>query len=186
MPEPIPDVVDAIIAQWNREAPELPVDNIAILGRLHRCNSRYQALLTEEVNAHGLGAAGFDVLAALRRSGPDFRRTSGQLATVGLISTGGLTQRIDRLEHDGFVERQRDPDDRRVVYVQLTERGRELVDSILTSHFEEQERMVGFLSAAERRQLARLLAVLEASLAHTARRRLLDAQNGEDAASSSG
>ncbi|MBO9520655.1 MAG: MarR family transcriptional regulator [Nocardioidaceae bacterium] len=158
------DLVDMIIEQWNREAPALDVSSIGVLGRLHRCDIRYSGLVSEVLAEFDLTMAAFDVLASLRRSAPDYRRTAGQLAQVGLISTGGLTQRIDRLERDGLVERVRDPKDRRIVYVQLTKAGHQRIDFVVERHFAEQNKMLGGLTASEQQQLATLLSRLEVSL----------------------
>lgn len=158
------DLVDLILDQWDREVPTLDVSSIAVLGRLHRCDLRYQGLVADTLARFDLSTAAFDVLASLRRSGPTYRRTAGQLAEIGLITSGGLTQRIDRLERAGLVERTKEPGDRRVVYIQLTDTGRQLIDEVLQAHFAEQNKMLGGLTQNEQRQLAVLLARLEVSL----------------------
>lgn len=158
------DLVDLIIDQWTREIPELDVSSIGVLGRLHRCDIRYQALVSDVLEEFNLTTASFDVLASLRRSAPDYRRTAGQLAEIGLISSGGLTQRIDRLERAGLVQRTRDPKDRRVVYIELTTSGRELIDTVLQRHFAEQNKFLAGLTRTERKQLSKLLSRLEVSL----------------------
>lgn len=158
------DFVDLIVEQWSRERPDLDVRSVTILGRLHRCDLRYQALVSHALAKFELTTAAFDVLASLRRSGPTYRRTAGQLAQTGLITTGGLTQRIDRLERRGLVERLRAPTDRRLVYIQLTHEGRDLIDRVVEVHFEGQNRMLDGLTLTEQRQLAQLLGRLETSL----------------------
>lgn len=158
------DLVDLIIDQWTREIPDLDVQSISVLGRLHRCDLRYQGLVSDVLEEFNLTTASFDVLASLRRSGPDYLRTAGQLAEIGLISSGGLTQRIDRLERAGLVQRTRRPTDRRVVYIQLTEAGKDLIDTVLQRHFAEQNRFLGGLTRSEQKQLSQLLSRLEISL----------------------
>lgn len=158
------DLVDLIIDQWSRELPALDVSSISVLGRLHRCDIRYQALVSDVLEEFNLTTASFDVLASLRRSGPDYRRTAGQLAEIGLISSGGLTQRIDRLERAGLVERTKEPADRRIVYIQLTEAGKNLIDTVLHRHFIEQNSFLGGLTRNEQSQLGQLLSRLEISL----------------------
>ncbi len=158
------DLVDLILDQWNRTDPDLNVASIAVLGRLHRGNQRYQMLVAEHLGRFGLTPAAFDVLASLRRSGPKQRSSAGQLAQLGLITSGGITQRIDRLEEEGLVKRVRDDGDRRKVYVQLTAKGRQTIDKILAVHFDEQEEMLQGLSRSDRTQLAELLARLDISL----------------------
>lgn len=165
------DLVDLILDQWNRTDPALNVASVAVLGRLHRAELRYQGLVSDHLARFDLTAASFDVLACLRRSGPAQRRTAGQLAELGLITSGGITQRIDRLEKDGLVKRVRDDEDRRKVYVQLTPKGRKAIDEILAIHFDEQEEMLLGLTRSERSQLADLLARLEISLETYERRR---------------
>jgi DNA-binding MarR family transcriptional regulator len=158
------DLVDLIMDQWSRETPDLDVSSISVLGRLHRCDMRYQGLVSDVLEEFNLTTASFDVLASLRRSGPDYRRTAGQLAEIGLISSGGITQRIDRLERAGLVERTKDPTDRRVVYIQLTEAGKSLIDTVLQRHFAEQNGFLAGLTRSEQKQLSQLLSGLEISL----------------------
>ena len=89
--------------------------------------------------------AGFDVLTALRRSGAPFRRTAGELADSGLISSAGVTLRIDRLEKDGLILRERDPQDRRVVHSRLTDEGLSTIDELFSEHLENERRMLAGL-----------------------------------------
>jgi DNA-binding MarR family transcriptional regulator len=158
------DPVDLIISQWEREIPGMDVSALAVFGRLHRGYIRYAAMLGEVFDSHRINMASFDVLAALRRSGPPYRRTAGELADIGLITTGGLTLRLDRLEQAGLITREHDTTDRRVVYAQLTEAGLELINQVAREHFDNELRMLSGLSRPERAQLAGLLAKLERSL----------------------
>ncbi|MEU3839209.1 MarR family transcriptional regulator [Streptomyces sp. NPDC028635] len=168
------DAVAAIIDDWARERPELDTSPLEVLARLHRTFLRYQTGLTSAIERHGLGVAGFDVLTALRRAGKPYRLTAGQLADSGLISSAGVTLRIDRLEKDGLIVRERDADDRRVVYSRLTDAGLAKVDEVFAEHLDNERRMLAEVSPAERRQLARLLSKLERSIVHAA-------ESGEDA-----
>lgn len=158
------DPVDIIVSQWEHEIPDLDVSALAVFGRLHRGYVRYAAALGEVFGRYGINMASFDVLAALRRSGPPYRRTAGDLAGIGLITTGGLTLRLDRLEQAGLITRERDTADRRVVYAQLTAAGLELTGQVAREHFANELRMLAGLSKSERTQLADLLAKLERSL----------------------
>jgi len=158
------DPVDIIIAQWEREIPDMDVSALAVFGRLHRSYLRYSALIGEVFDRHGINQASFDVLTALRRSEPPHRRTAGELAVTGLITTGGLTLRLDRLEQAGLIIRERDADDRRVVHAQLTDAGLKLIDQVAREHFANELEMLSGLSKPERAQLAALLAKLERSL----------------------
>ncbi|MER5279738.1 MarR family transcriptional regulator [Streptomyces sp. NPDC002809] len=159
-----PDAVDLILEQWKRELPALDASPMEVLGRLHRSFLRYQGLLSDLFECFDLNMASFDVLAALRRSGPPYRQTAGQLADIALVTTGGITLRLDRLEKAGLVTRERDTTDRRIVYARLTERGTEIADVVAVAHFANEERMLAELSATDRRSLSLLLGKLERSL----------------------
>lgn len=158
------DAVEMAIEAWARERPELDTSPLEVLARLHRSFVRYNAKLTTSIERHGLSVAGFDVLTALRRSGAPYRLTAGELADSGLVSSAGVTLRIDRLEKDGLIVRERDADDRRVVYSRLTDKGLATVDTVFAEHLDNERRMLADLSPSERRQLARLLRKLEDSI----------------------
>jgi len=157
------DPVDAIIAQWAEVRPELDVSAMAVFGRLHRSFLLYRSQISEVFEAYGTNEAGFDVLASLRRA-PDFTRTAGELAVQTLVTTGGLTLRVDRLQQAGLVERRRDDVDARVVYVTLTDEGKKLIDTVADIHFANEVRMLQGLTKTQRETLARLLGLLESSL----------------------
>jgi DNA-binding MarR family transcriptional regulator len=106
----------------------------------------------------------FDVLVALRRSGAPFRSSPTALFNSLLLSSGAMTNRIDRLEESGLVKRVPDPEDRRGVLVELTKKGVDLIDSIMPEHLQNEERALEKLSASERKQLADLLRKLIVSL----------------------
>lgn len=159
-----PDAVDDIIDQWAHQWPDLDVSAIHIFGRMHRSYLRYQASLAAVFEKHGINIASFDVLAALRRSGPPYQMTSGQLAEMSLVTTGGVTLRVDRLEQAGLVERERDSTDRRVVYARLTEKGKEVFDAAAEEHFENENHMLAGLSPQDRKALADLFRKLERSI----------------------
>ncbi|MEU9025726.1 MarR family transcriptional regulator [Actinomadura sp. NPDC048394] len=159
-----PDAVDMIIDQWHRERPDVDVSALSVFGRLHRGYQRYTMLLNEVFERHGITMAAFDVLATLRRSGPPYRRSAGELAGISLVSTGGVTLRLDRLEKAGLITRERDPEDRRVVYARLTPLGMDVTDQVVEEHFANERRMLSGLTETERKQLARLLGRLERSL----------------------
>jgi DNA-binding MarR family transcriptional regulator len=159
-----PDAIDLIMEQWRHARPELDTSALPVLGRLHRSFHRYQAQIGALLERHGVNIAAFDVLTALRRNGEPFRLTAGALAQQTLVTTGGLTLRVDRLQSDGLVERVQDPHDGRVVYVQLTDKGRKFIDEVVDDHFSNEKRMLVGLTAAERKHLAELLGRLERSL----------------------
>lgn len=159
------DSVDEIVSQWRRQWPDLEVSPLHVFGRLHRTYLRYQSSLAALFDQHGINMASFDVLAALRRSGPPYRMTSGQLAESSLVTTGGITLRVDRLEQAGLVVRERDPEDRRVVYAKLTDEGLRVLEAAAQAHFANEERMLAGMTAEQRAELATLLRVLEHSIA---------------------
>lgn len=158
------DAVAQVIEDWARERPELDTSPLEVLARLHRSFLRYSTRLTASIERHGLSVAGFDVLTALRRAGAPYRLTAGQLADTGLVSSAGVTLRIDRLEKDGLIVRERDADDRRVVYSRLTAKGLATVDTVFEEHLDNERRMLAGLSPSECRQIARLLRKLEDSI----------------------
>jgi DNA-binding MarR family transcriptional regulator len=158
------DPVDAIVEQWRRERPDLDPSPIALFGRVHRVFLRYQTALTRVFDGFGLNMASFDVLASLRRGGAPYRKSGIELAADSLLSSAGVTLRLDRLEQAGLVERHRDTSDRRVVHSQLTDAGLQVIEDAIAGHLANEQRMLAGLTAEERLELARLLGKLEASL----------------------
>lgn len=161
------DAVRSIVEDWARERPELDTSPLQVLARLHRAYLRYSVQIARQLEQHGLTMAGFDVLTALRRAGAPYRLTAGELAAAGLISSAGVTLRIDRLEKEGLLTRVRDSQDRRVVRCELTDKGLRLIDEVFSEHLDNEQRMLAGLSERERTRLADLLAKLELSLAHS-------------------
>ncbi|MFE3543369.1 MarR family winged helix-turn-helix transcriptional regulator [Nocardia sp. NPDC059177] len=151
-----PDVVDAITAQWRRERPELELEAMALFGRLGRLLNLATARIESVFAAHGLQRGEFDVLAALRRSGAPYELNPSVLAATLMLSRAGMTGRIDRLESAGLVERIADRADRRAVRVALTEAGRELVDTVVVAHTENETAMLSVLDPADRDALDRI------------------------------
>jgi DNA-binding MarR family transcriptional regulator len=157
MPEPQPDAVDAVIEQWRAERPDLDLEAMATFGRLGRLHAHASRSLDAVFARHGLQLGEFDVLAALRRAGPPHVLTPTVLARTLMLSPGGMTNRIDRLEAAGLVERQADPDDRRSSLVALTDRGLTLVDAAVTDHVANEADLLAVLTTSERRALDRAL-----------------------------
>ncbi|RKT87127.1 DNA-binding transcriptional regulator, MarR family [Saccharopolyspora antimicrobica] len=166
-----PDAVDFMLAEWRREVPDVDASGMAVFGRLHRAFHRYQDQLNRLFHSYDLTMAGFGILASLRRAGSPYRRTAGELADAALVTTGGITQRVDKLEAAGLVRRERDAGDRRAVYVQLTEKGLAFADEVAAAHFANERDMLSGLSATEQERLADLLSRLEASLDHAEAKR---------------
>lgn len=128
------DPVDAILEQWRRERPDLDLTPMQVFGRV-AVLARLLEPQTEKVfAAHGLRQGEFDVLAALRRVGPPFTLIPSELSAMLMMSRAGMTNRLDRLEAAGFVERTLDPADRRSFRISLTETGRKAIDETMTAH----------------------------------------------------
>ena len=151
------DHVDRIREQWKRERPELDTAALGLIGRLHRAALLTGTPLAAGLAEHGLHPGWFDLLAALRRSGRPYELNPTQLMRATLLSSGGMTKRLDRLVEAGLVERRADPADRRGVLVSLTRHGKEVVDSALDAHLANEESLLRPLSAADRRTLDDLL-----------------------------
>ncbi len=161
------DPVDHSVAQWHAEWPELDVSAMEVFGRVHRVFLHYRAHIAKVFEAHGLNAAAFGVLAALYRSGAPYRLQVGVLADQTLVSTGGMTQRLDRLEAAGLISRERTDPDRRVVHAALTEAGLKCVRAAARVHFEQESRMLHLLSPGQQAELATTLRLLERSVRST-------------------
>ncbi|MBL0372531.1 MarR family transcriptional regulator [Rhizobium sp. KVB221] len=152
------DHVDRILAQWNRERPDLDVAPMGLLGRITRLRAHLGREVEAELARHGLSSSSFDVLATLRRTGPPYRLSPGELIATTMVTSGTMTNRIDQLEKAGLVERTTNPEDRRGMIIALTENGLALVDTAVTAHVANQHRLVEVLSEAERKALDGLLA----------------------------
>jgi DNA-binding MarR family transcriptional regulator len=153
----IEDEIDRIVRQWNQERPDVDVSPTHVLQRITRLSLLQEVSFARVFAEHGLTWGEYLVLAALRRSGPPYRMNPTTLYGSVILSSGGMTKRLDRLEGAGFVERLPDPSDRRGRLVGLTSHGRDVVDAAMLHHLENEQRLLGALDAAEREQLAGLL-----------------------------
>ncbi len=151
------DHVGLIMAQWHVERPDLDVSPLGVIGRLHRVAARLTEELVAVYAAHGLGEGEFDVLATLRRTGPPFELTPGELGARTMVSSGAVTKRVDRCEEQGWVSRRVHDADHRGRVVALTEAGRALIDEAFTAHVANEHRLVGMLAPDDRARLAGLL-----------------------------
>ncbi|MEU2034323.1 MarR family winged helix-turn-helix transcriptional regulator [Nocardia amamiensis] len=158
------DHVDRVLAQWQAQRPDLDVSPMAVLGRLTRLSQLTWAELRKTFAAHGLDAASFDVLATLRRADPPHCLTPTELMRAAMVTSGAITQRLDRLEERGLVRRSRSESDGRGIRVTLTAAGHELIDAALPDHVATERRLLEPLSAEQREQLAITLRVLLESL----------------------
>ena len=162
------DLVDEIVAQWERERPDVDVSGMQIIGRLARLTKAIGPRLDTTFAEHNLEAWEFDVLATLRRSGGPHRLTAGQLLETMMITSGTMTNRIDRLEDRGFIRRLKDPSDGRVVLVELAAKGLRKVDSALADHAANESRILSGLDKADQQHLVRLLRKLLVSFEQAA------------------
>ncbi|HEX2154090.1 MAG TPA: MarR family transcriptional regulator [Acidimicrobiia bacterium] len=151
------DYVEQLIAQWNRQRPELDVAPMGLIGRISRISRLLERQIEELFAAHGLQGGRFDVLAALVRAGEPHRLTPTQLYNSLLVSSGAITNRIDRLVDDGLVTRGSNASDGRSLPVQLTEAGRQRLDAALIAHLENEEELLAPLNRRERELLAEIL-----------------------------
>jgi DNA-binding MarR family transcriptional regulator len=151
------DEVDRLVAAWARERPDLDVRPLEVLSRVTRLARHVDRARGTAFAAHDLDGWEFDVLAALRRTGRPYMLSPGALITQTLVTSGTMTNRIDRLESRGLVTRQPDPNDRRGVRVRLTTRGKEAVDSALADLLEREQELLAALSSRQQEQLSGLL-----------------------------
>jgi DNA-binding MarR family transcriptional regulator len=157
---PLRDEVDDLTAAWRDQRPDLDVEPLHVLSRVSRLARHLDIARRSAFAAHGLESWEFDVLSALRRAGPPFQLTPGALLRATLVTSGTMTNRIDRLADSGLVFREPDPRDRRGVLVTLSERGREVVDAAFTDLLDREQALLAGLPAAQRRVLADLLRTL--------------------------
>jgi DNA-binding MarR family transcriptional regulator len=151
------DEVDDLIAAWRHERPDLDVEPLAVLSRVSRLARHLDIARRSAFAAHGLESWEFDVLSALRRSGPPYQLTPGVLLRATLVTSGTMTNRIDRLAEAGHVRREPDPRDRRGVLVTLTEQGKTVVDAAFTDLLEREQVLLSWLDPQQRQVLAGLL-----------------------------
>ena len=158
------DEVDDLVAAWRAERPDLDVEPLQVLSRVSRLARHLDRARRAAFAAHGLDSWAFDVLSALRRQGPPYQLTPGALLRATLVTSGTMTNRVDRLAEAGLVRREPDPQDRRGVLVTLTTSGRARVDAALDDLVKNEHTMLDGLTHADRHTLARLLRVLLAPL----------------------
>ena len=151
------DDVDRIVEAWRRERPDLDVTPLHILSRVSRLARHLDLARGSAFARHGLEGWGFDVLSALRRAGPPYELSPGQLVAQMLVTSGTMTNRVDRLAARGLVARGPDPSDRRGVKVTLTPAGLALVDAALADLLERERVLLAQLPPSEQDDLSGLL-----------------------------
>lgn len=151
------DEVDRIVAAWRRERPDLDVSPMEILSRVSRLARQLDLARKSSFSDYGIEGWAFDVLSALRRAGEPYQLSPSTLLQETLVTSGTMTNRIDRLVARGWVERRPDPGDRRGVLVHLTASGRATVDSALADLLVKEREILSGLTPAGSRKLAGLL-----------------------------
>jgi len=147
------DEVDRIVAAWSRERPDLAVEPLQIVSRVRRLARHIERLRRNAFAAAGLEPWEFDVLSALRRHGAPYEMSPTALVEETMVTSGTMTNRIDRLAGRGFVERRTDATDRRVVRVAMTTRGRKHVDAAIETLLAAEQLVLDRLPQAERQGL---------------------------------
>lgn len=153
----VQDAVDLILEQWARERPDLDCSPMGVIGRITQAQREIHLAQRGTFARHGLDAPAFDVLAALRRAGPPYQLTPTALMRTALVTSGAITQRLDRLAEKGLITRERSAADGREVVVTLTGAGRAALDAALPDHLETERALLAGLSAEDRQVLAGLL-----------------------------
>ena len=151
------DAIDLFTAEWVRERPDLDFDYLATVGRIVRIAAHLRERMDAWLTPFGLSWELFDLLASLRRAGGREGLRPTALYHACMLSSGATTNRIDRAEKLGLVERHPDPDDRRATRIALTKRGRALVDKAMTEHTARAAEIAAVLSVEDRKALKRVL-----------------------------
>ena len=157
---PLRDEVDDLVAAWRAQRPDLDVEPMQVLSRISRLARHLDIARRGAFAEHGLESWEFDVLSALRRQGAPFQLTPGALLRATLVTSGTMTNRIDRLAAADLVRREPDPRDKRGVLVTLTDQGRARVDAALAGLLGRERVLLAALDAADRGHLADLMRIL--------------------------
>jgi DNA-binding MarR family transcriptional regulator len=151
------DSIDRICDEWRRELPGQDASPVTVIGRITRLAGLVRRRVDEALTPYAIGWDLLDVLGALRRAGAPFRRTPTALYRACLLSSGAMTNRLDRLERAGLVTRMPDPQDRRGILVGLTAQGHTVVEQAIAAGWATQQQLMAALTPAERETIAALL-----------------------------
>jgi cytochrome b561 len=154
------DHIDWIVEEWAREMPGVDTSAMAVIGRLLRTSRHLQRRIEGRLAPYGLNMTEFNILGALRRTGSPYRLAPTELSRSLLLTSGGLTKRLDRLESHGLIERRPDPGDRRSVLVGLTPAGQALIEDAIGAHLSNEAQLVAPLSTAQQDALTAILRTL--------------------------
>lgn len=154
------DEVDRLVAAWRAERPDLDVEPLQVLSRVSRLAKHLDRARRAAFAEHDLETWEFDVLTALRRAGKPYELSPGALLRATLVTSGTMTNRIDRLTQAGLVRRRPDPEDRRGVLVSLTDTGLQRVDAAFTDLLRRERDLLAGLGPDQQRTLSALLRTL--------------------------
>ncbi|HWT25543.1 MAG TPA: MarR family transcriptional regulator [Solirubrobacteraceae bacterium] len=160
-----PDRLDQLVAQWAEQRPDLDTEVMAVVGRVLAVGELVGRRIDRSAARHGLDRGQGDVLFTLRRAGPPYRLSPSRLAASLLVTSGTMTNRLDRLQQRGLIRRAPNPHDRRGMDVELTPEGVALADALVAEHVANEQEMLAPLSPRERDQLVRITRKLYAHLA---------------------
>jgi DNA-binding MarR family transcriptional regulator len=160
-PTPRLDAVDQMGAQWRRERPDLDPSSMIVFARLSRAHLAAAAAIDATLAPFGIKRGEFDVLASLRRAGAPFELNAGRLAQAMVLSPAATTHRLDRLQSRGLLTRRPHPANGRVILVQLSDAGLQLVEEAVVAHTRTLDRLLAPLPPADRDRLTALLAALD-------------------------
>jgi DNA-binding MarR family transcriptional regulator len=147
------DHVDEHVEQAVREFPGIDAAVEAVVARIDKLGRYLEKSVSETMTRHGLNEGEYKVLVKLRLAGPPFQLSPGELSDALLLSTGAMTNRLDRLEEDGLVRRRSEPRDRRGILVELTPRGRTTLDAAIQEQAAREVELLGVLSDREKATL---------------------------------
>ncbi|MFI3275646.1 MarR family winged helix-turn-helix transcriptional regulator [Vibrio sp.] len=151
------DAIDRVVEQWAKEKPELETEPMAMMGRIMRIAKYMETQVADLHKKYDMKLGEFDVLATLRRSGKPYRLTPSELIGSMMLTSGAMTNRLDKLEAKGLINREHSKEDRRSVSVKLTKDGLVLIDEMMTEHVEMQKKLVKSLSASQKKNTNQLL-----------------------------
>jgi len=174
------DSVERMLHEWRRELPELNASPLGIQGRVVRLSGHLLRRVDEWLGPLGLSWEAFSLIVTLRRSGKPYEMRPTDILRESLLTSGAITNRIDRVAEVGLVKRYPDPDDRRGYLVKLTNAGKRLADKAIARHFAGVEGALDVLSPAEQDRLAELLSKLLASFENETQGKAERMRNGGD------